>query len=90
MKNTGISAKNIKSRPKFNELLEDIKSKKINNIIVLKLDRIARSIYDWEYIIKFLEDNDAYIDVANDKINTTTTNERMVSRLIMTVSQNEI
>ena len=46
MKNTGISAKNIKSRPKFNELLEDIKSKKINNIIVLKLDRIARSIYD--------------------------------------------
>jgi len=86
----GISAKNIKSRPKFNELLEDIKFKKINTIVALKLDRITRSVYDWEYIIKFLEDNDAYIDVANDEINTTTANGRMVSRLMMTVSQNEI
>lgn len=88
--NAGISAKNIKSRPKFNELLEDIKSKKINTIVALKLDRITRSVYDWEYIIKFLEANDAYIDVANDEINTTTANGRMVSRLMMTVSQNEI
>ncbi len=86
----GISAKNIKDRPAFNELLEDIVNKKINTLVALKLDRITRSIYDWEYIMKFLEENNAYIDCANDEINTTNANGKMVSRLLMSVSQNEI
>ncbi|MBS5778197.1 MAG: recombinase family protein [Acholeplasma sp.] len=86
----GISAKNIKDRPAFNELLEDIRNKKINTLVSLKLDRITRSIYDWEFIMKFLEENNAYIDCANDEINTTSANGKMVSRLLMSVSQNEI
>src|SRR5574344_1575996 len=86
----GISAKNIKDRPSFNELLDDIKTKKINIIVALKLDRITRSIYDWEFIMKYLEENDAYIDCANDEINTTNANGKMISRLLMSVSQNEI
>lgn len=85
-----ISAKNIKDRPAFNELLEDIKKKKINIIVALKLDRVTRTIYDWEFIMKFLEENDAYLDCANDEINTTSANGKMVSRLLMSVSQNEI
>ena len=67
----GISAKNTKDRPAFNRLLYDIKSKKINTIVTLKLDRLTRSVYDWENIMKFLEENDAYIDCANDEVNTT-------------------
>lgn len=86
----GISAKNIKDRPAFNELLEDIRNKKINTLVSLKLDRITRSIYDWEFIMKFLEENNAYIDCTNDEINTTNANGKMVSRLLMSVSQNEI
>lgn len=89
-KDAGISAKNIKDRPAFNELLEDIKKKKINIIVALKLDRVTRTIYDWEFIMKFLEENDAYLDCANDEINTTSANGKMVSRLLMSVSQNEI
>lgn len=84
------NAKNIKDRLAFNELLEDIKSKKINTIVALKLDRVTRSIYDWEFIMKFLEENEAYIDCANDEVNTTTANGKMISRLLMSVSQNEI
>lgn len=86
----GISAKNIEDRPSFNRLLEDIKAKKINTIVTLKLDRLTRSVYDWENIMKFLEENDAYIDCANDEINTTNANGKMISRLLMSVSQNEI
>lgn len=86
----GISAKNIKDRPAFNRLLDDIKGKKINTIVTLKLDRLTRSVYDWENIMKFLEENDAYIDCANDEINTTNANGKMISRLLMSVSQNEI
>ena len=43
-----------------------------------------------EDIMKFLEENNAYLDCANDDINTTTANDRMVARLLTTVSQNEI
>ena len=40
----GISAKTGNERPEFIRLMEDIKSGKINTIVVLKLDRISRRI----------------------------------------------
>ena len=86
----GISAKTGNLRPEFERLKDDIRAKKINTIIALKLDRITRSIYDWENLITFLDENDAYLDCANDEINTTTANGKMISRLLMSVSQNEI
>ena len=86
----GISAKAGNYRPEFERLKEDIKSKRINTIIALKLDRITRSIFDWEKLMTFLDENDAYIDCANDEVNTTNANGKMVSRLLMSVSQNEI
>ena len=86
----GISAKTGNYRPEFERLKADIKSKKINTIISLKLDRFTRSIYDWEELITFLDENDAYIDCVNDDINTTTANGKMISRLLVSVSQNEI
>ena len=86
----GISAKTGNYRPEFERLKEDIKSKRINTIIALKLDRITRSIFDWEKLMTFLDENDAYIDCANDEVNTTNANGKMVSRLLMSVSQNEI
>ena len=86
----GISAKTGNYRPEFERLKEDIKNKKINTIVALKLDRITRSIYDWEKLMTFLDENDAYLDCANDEINTTNANGKMVSRLLMSVSQNEI
>ena len=89
-KDAGISAKTGNKRPAFEELKEDIKNKKCNTIVVLKLDRLTRSVYDWENIMKFLEENNAYLDCANDDINTTNANGRMVARLLTTVSQNEI
>lgn len=86
----GISAKTGNHRPEFERLKDDIRAKKINTIVSLKLDRITRSIYDWENLITFLDKNNAYLDCANDEINTTTANGKMVSRLLMSVSQNEI
>lgn len=38
----------------------------------------------------FLEENNAYLDCANNEINTTNANGKMISRLLMSVSQNEI
>ena len=86
----GISAKTGNHRPEFERLKDDIKAKKINTIVALKLDRITRSIYDWENLMTFLDENDAYLDCVNDEINTTSANGKMISRLLISVSQNEI
>ena len=86
----GISAKTGNHRPEFERLKNDIKAKRINTIVALKLDRITRSIYDWENLMTFLDENNAYLDCVNDEINTTSANGKMISRLLMSVSQNEI
>ena len=62
----GISAKTGNHRPEFERLKDDIKAKRINTIVALKLDRITRSIYDWENLMTFLDENDAYLDCVND------------------------
>ena len=86
----GISAKTGNHRPEFERLKDDIRAKKINTIVALKLDRITRSIYDWENLMTFLDENNAYLDCVNDEVNTTSANGKMISRLLMSVSQNEI
>lgn len=86
----GISAKTGNHKPEFERLKDDIKAKRINIIVALKLDRITRSIYDWENLMTFLDENDAYLDCINDEINTTSASGKMISRLLMSISQNEI
>ena len=89
-KDAGISAKTGNTRPAFEELLQDIRDKKCNTIVVLKLDRLTRSVFDLEGIMNFLEENNAYLDGANEEINTTNSSGKMVARLLTTVSQNEM
>ncbi len=86
----GISAKTGNYRPEFDRLIEDAKNKKINTIIALKLDRLSRSIYDWENLLKTSEKYGFDLVCANDDINTTNANGKMVTRIMMNVSQNEI
>ena len=86
----GISAKTGNFRPEYDRMLEDGKQGKINMIIALKLDRITRSTRDWEKLMDYLEKYNINIAFINDDINTTTANGKMVSRIMMSVSQNEI
>ena len=85
----GISAKTGNHRPEYDRMLEDGKQGKINMIIALKLDRITRSTRDWETLMDYLEKYNINIAFVNDDINTTA-NGKMVSRIMMSVSQNEI
>ena len=86
----GISAKTGNYRPEFDRLMKDIKEGVINTIVALKLDRISRSIYDWENIMTTLEKYNADLVCVNDEVNTTNANGKMISRIMMSVSQNEI
>lgn len=85
----GISAKNDK-RPAYQEMIEDVKKGNINVIVALKLDRLTRSVYEIEKLMKFVNDYECDIDCMADESNTTTSNGRMVMRIMTSVSQNEI
>ena len=85
----GISAKDDK-RPAYQQMIQDIKDKKINVIVAFKLDRLTRSVFDIEKLMKFVNDNECDIDCMADESNTTTSNGRMVMRIMTSVSQNEI
>ncbi len=88
-KDAGISAKNDK-RPAYQEMMRDVKNKNINVIVAFKLDRLTRSVYDIEKLMKIVNDNECDIDCMADESNTTTCNGRMVMRIMTSVSQNEI
>lgn len=70
----GISAKNIKDRPAFQEMLADMKQGKINYIVAYKLDRVTRSVRDLEELITQLEMYNTYLVCDKDDVNTSTAN----------------
>ena len=63
----GISAKNIKDRPAFQEMLADMKQGKINYIVAYKLDRVTRSVRDLEELIAQLELHNTYLVCDKDE-----------------------
>ena len=86
----GISAKDMEHRPKFQEMLKDMKDGKINYIVAYKLDRVTRSVRDLEELISQLEKYDTYLVCDRDDVNTSTANGRFFVRMLTVLSQLEI
>jgi site-specific DNA recombinase len=84
----GFSGKR-ESRPAFNRLLEDMRTGKINCIMVYKLDRIGRSL---SHLLKLFEEfkkrNVEFISVTQN-INTTTPEGELFLRMLMIFAEYE-
>ena len=85
----GVSAKNM-NRPKFQEMIQDMKDGKINKIIVYKLDRLTRSIKDLETICSLLEEYHCSLESVAEEINTETANGKFFIRMLTILAQLEI
>ncbi len=85
----GVSAKNT-NRPKFKEMIQDMKDRKINKIIVYKLDRLTRSIKDLETICTLLEEYHCDLASVAEEINTGNANGRFFIRMLTILAQLEI
>lgn len=85
----GVSAKNM-NRPKFQEMMHDLKDGKINRIIVYKLDRLTRSIQDLEVICKLIEKYHCSLDSVSEEINTDTAMGVFFIRMTTILAQLEI
>ena len=89
-KDAGISAKDMKNRPAFQTMLEDMKNGLINYIVAYKLDRVTRSVRDLEVLISTLEKYHCYLLCDRDDVNTSTANGRFFVRMLTVLSQLEI
>ena len=76
-KDAGISAKNMSSRPAFQQMLADMRAGKINYIVAYKLDRVTRSVRDLEVLISDLEKHNCYLVCDRDDVNTSTANRKI-------------
>ena len=67
----GFSGKNT-DRPRFQELMKDIKSNKINRLICYRLDRISRSVADFSSTLEFLQLNNCDFISIKEQFDTST------------------
>lgn len=67
----GFSGKNI-NRPRFKELIHDIKSKKIHILICYRLDRISRNVADFSSTLELLQSNGCDFISIKEQFDTST------------------
>lgn len=67
----GYSGGNI-NRPKFQELLQDVKKKKFDVLICYRLDRISRNVADFSSTLELLQDNNISFVSIKEQFDTST------------------
>ncbi|MCA9396779.1 MAG: recombinase family protein, partial [Candidatus Omnitrophica bacterium] len=84
----GISGGTME-RPALKRLLEDIKAGKIDVVVVYKIDRLSRSMFDFLSMIKFFDEHDvSFVSVTQD-LNTESAMGRLVLNVLQSFAQFE-
>ena len=78
----GISGKNITDRPAINELLTDIKSGHVDNVVVYKIDRLTRSTRDLIELTDIFKKHNCSFNSIMESIDTQTASGRMFLKII--------
>jgi len=78
----GVSGKNTKDRPEVTRLINDVKSGKIKNVLVYKLDRLTRSVADLITLINLFESHNCAFNSQTEKIDTSNAVGRMFVKML--------
>lgn len=84
----GYSGKNTE-RPEYQHMIEDIKSGKINKVIVYKLDRISRSILDFSSMMNLFQNKDVAFVSATEHFDTSSPMGRAMLNICIVFAQLE-
>lgn len=77
------------NRPEYQKLVKDITSKKVNAVVVKKLDRLSRSLLDFEHLVTLLQDNDVEFISLRENFDTTTAMGKAMLRVALVFAQLE-
>jgi DNA invertase Pin-like site-specific DNA recombinase len=84
----GFSGGNM-DRPALQELFEDIKHGLIDMVVVYKIDRLSRSIFDFAKIVElFNEHNVSFVSVTQS-FNTSTSSGKLMLNMLLSFAQYE-
>lgn len=76
-------------RPAFQKLLKDIKEKKVNCVVVYKVERISRSNSDFIRMIEFFDEYKVNFVSVTESFNTGTASGRLMLGMLMNFAQYE-
>lgn len=84
----GYSGKNT-NRPAFHQMMDDVRSGRIEKVVVYRLDRISRSILDFADFINVLEEHEVSFVSATEKFDTSSPMGRAMLYIIVVFAQLE-
>ena len=85
----GLSGKNIIDRPELNRMILNIKQKKVNNVLVFKIDRLTRSTKELIELVEVFNKYNCDFNSLCESIDTTTPTGRMFIKIIGIFSEFE-
>ncbi len=84
----GHSGKDL-MRPEMQRLLADIKAKKIDKLIAIKVDRLTRNNYDGFWLLNYCEEHDVKIELILEPYDVSTVNGEMIFGMNLVFGQRE-
>ncbi len=85
----GISGKSTENRPAYQQMMKDMKKGKFNLIMAFKMDRISRSIVDFETFFNEIKKYNCGIEFLCEKIDTNGAAGMMFARILGIFAQFE-
>ena len=84
----GYTGANLK-RPALQELLQDVKDRNIDLVLVYKIDRLTRSPRDFYYLVEVFEKHKADFISVTERFDTSTPSGRLLRNIMLTFAQFE-
>ena len=82
----GYSGKNIK-RPDMQRLMQDVQSGKIRKVVIYRLDRLTRSLFDLVDLWKVFDDHNVSFVSATEQLDTSTSIGKMFVMLMIMIAE---
>jgi len=76
-------------RPALQSLLEDIRARRIDVVVVYKVDRLTRSLADFAKLVELFEAQDVSFVAVTQQFNTTTSMGRLTLNVLLSFAQFE-
>ena len=76
-------------RPALQQLLADVKARRINVIVVYKVDRLTRSLADFAKLVEMFDAHDVSFVSVTQQFNTTTSMGRLTLNVLLSFAQFE-
>jgi len=77
------------NRPEYQKLIKDIQAQKINAVVVKKLDRLSRSLLDFENLMKIMQEKEVEFISLKESFDTTTAMGKAMLRVALVFAQLE-